>query len=104
VAYVAEAIGQPDARKVIAKTVATNLAYMARRHKTVAKIGERAAARWPLFGIRKRTVYSPETLIAKLIPWRRSPEVLELIGFAGDAFEEANATAARLAQLPQQSS
>ncbi len=47
VAYVADAIGQPDARKVVAKTVATNLAYMARRHKTVAKVGERAAARWP---------------------------------------------------------
>ena len=40
VAYVAEAIGQPEARKVVAKTVATNLAYMARRHKTVAKSGE----------------------------------------------------------------
>ena len=48
VAYVAEAIGQPEARKVVAKTVATNLAYMARRHKTVAKIGERGGARWAL--------------------------------------------------------
>ena len=44
VAYVAEAIGQPEARKVVAKTVATNLAYMARRHKTVAKSGERVGA------------------------------------------------------------
>jgi len=39
VASVAEAIGQPDARKVIAKTVATNLRYMATRHKTVVKSG-----------------------------------------------------------------
>jgi len=43
VAYVAEAIGQPEAGKVVAKTVATNLAYMARRHKT-----ERGGARWAL--------------------------------------------------------
>jgi hypothetical protein len=41
----ADAIGQPEARKVIAKTVATNLAHMARRHKTVVKTGEREAAR-----------------------------------------------------------
>ena len=48
VAYVADAIGQPEAWKVIAKTVGTNLAYMARRHKTVVKIGERETARWAL--------------------------------------------------------
>src|SRR6185369_11976702 len=43
VAYVAEAIGQPNARKVIAKTVATNLRYMGTRHRTVQKTGERQA-------------------------------------------------------------
>ena len=48
VAYVAEAIGQPDAVKRLAKTVASNLGYMARRHRTVAKTGEREAARWSL--------------------------------------------------------
>jgi hypothetical protein len=48
VAYVAEAIGQPGAGKVIAKTVATNLRYMAARHRTVAKTGEWGAARWSL--------------------------------------------------------
>jgi len=39
VAYVADAIGQPEAHKMVAKTVATNHAYMARRHKAVAKTG-----------------------------------------------------------------
>src|SRR5205085_3637287 len=49
VAYVAEAIGQGEAgRKVVYKTVATNLRYMAARHRTVAKTGEREAARWSL--------------------------------------------------------
>jgi hypothetical protein len=38
-------VEQPDARWVIAKTVGTNLAYMARRHKTVVKTGGRDAAR-----------------------------------------------------------
>ena len=49
VAYVADAIGQGEAgRKVMAKTVATNLRYMAARHRTVTKTGEREAARWSL--------------------------------------------------------
>ena len=49
VAYVAEAIGQGEAgRKVVYKTVATNLRYMAARHRTITKIGEREAARWVL--------------------------------------------------------
>jgi hypothetical protein len=49
VAYVADAIGQGEAgRKVVAKTVATNLRYMAERHKTVQKIGERESACWAL--------------------------------------------------------
>ena len=49
VAYVADAIGQGEAgRKVFAKTVATNLRYMAARHRTVTKTGEREAARWSL--------------------------------------------------------
>ena len=39
---------KPDARKVIAKTVATNLRYMAGRRRTVVKTGERQAARWSL--------------------------------------------------------
>ena len=47
-AYVADAIGQPDAGKVIAKTVATNLRYMGTRHRTVQKTGERQVARWSL--------------------------------------------------------
>ena len=47
-AYAADAGGQPDARKVIAKTVATNLRYMATRHKTVAKSSYREAARWAI--------------------------------------------------------
>jgi len=48
VAYVADAIGQQEARKVIAKTVPTNFRYMAGRHRTVLKTGERQAARWSL--------------------------------------------------------
>src|SRR5436190_13405494 len=48
VAYVAEAIGQPDARKRLAKTVATNLRYMGAKHRTVVKHGERENARWAL--------------------------------------------------------
>src|SRR5438876_1895075 len=48
IAYVADAIGQPDAAKRLAKTVATNLRYMAARHRTVTKTGEREAARWSL--------------------------------------------------------
>ena len=48
VAYVAEVMGQPDAAKRLAKTVASNLGYMARRHRTVTKTGEREAARWSL--------------------------------------------------------
>src|SRR6266542_5476119 len=41
-------IGQPKARQVVAKTVGTNLAYMARRHNTVVKTGERDTTRWAL--------------------------------------------------------
>lgn len=37
-----------EARKVIAKTVATNLRYMASRHKTIAKSGYREALRWAI--------------------------------------------------------
>jgi hypothetical protein len=48
VAYVAEAIGQPDAAKRLAKTVATNLRYMESRHRNVRKIGERETAQWAL--------------------------------------------------------
>lgn len=48
VAYVADAIGQADARKVVAKTVATNLRYMGTRHKAVIKSGYREAARWAI--------------------------------------------------------
>ena len=46
VAYVAEAIGQPNAAKGLAKTVATNLRYMATRHRMVVKSGDRKTTRW----------------------------------------------------------
>jgi len=45
---VATAIGQPDARPIIARRVRANLAYMERRKRGVEKIGERDAARWHL--------------------------------------------------------
>src|SRR3954453_2575559 len=48
VAYVAQAIGRPEATARLAKTVATNLRYMAMQRRYVTKIGDREATRWTL--------------------------------------------------------
>jgi hypothetical protein len=45
---VADAIGQPEARAIIARRVRANLAYLERRQRAVVKIGERSGATWRL--------------------------------------------------------
>jgi len=45
---VADAIGQPEARAIIARRVRANLAYMERRQGIVDKSGTREGARWSL--------------------------------------------------------
>jgi hypothetical protein len=49
--YICEAIGQPDAGTALARTVRSNLAYMARHHRTVQKIGD---AKWMLVGVNQK--------------------------------------------------